>query len=211
VPLEPARQIEELPTNNNAHEIPGKDHEIETKELQTQDNKHEFPEAGIDTVKRELPSELQNQVQHNNHELLGSINQPAEVTSATYSPVSDQLGYGAISPEQFDIASVPELPAEPMQRKPLPALSPVSPISRTSVLDPGLPNLSSPGAEPGGSSNSKSLETGPSKVDILQQRLERVRAEKDRLAKLGELEEMEAALQQEIMAEFRKDHASEGR
>lgn len=47
--------------------------------------------------------------------------------------------------------------------------------------------------------------SGQSKLDILQQRMERVRAEKERLTKVGELEQMEAALQQEMMAELKKE------
>ena len=48
-------------------------------------------------------------------------------------------------------------------------------------------------------------------MDILQERLEHVRAEKDRLSKLQQLEEMEAALQQEVMAELKKERVADGR
>jgi hypothetical protein len=66
-------------------------------------------------------------------------------------------------------------------------------------------------AGPADDADTSSASTGLSKVDILQERLEHVRAEKDRISKLQQLEEMEAALQQEVMAELKKERVADGR
>ena len=132
-----------------------------------------------------------------------------EAPSLTYSPAHAELdSYGAISPAQLETANVPELPAEPMQRKPLPAQSSVPRVSGMSLPE-SKPAPSAAG--PADQADTSSAGTGPSKVDILQERLERVRAEKDRLSKLQQLEEIEAALQLEVMAELKKERLADGR
>ncbi len=219
-------------------EIPGKDHEIQKGALMSQDNKLdqitkpdtcEAINKGFTVEENELPTqhnkleqpgnevqiratghprELETQVQHDELELLGSSEHPVEAPSATYSPAHAELdSYGVLSPGQLEIANVPELTDEPIQRKALPAQSSVPRFSGTSLPE-STPASSAAG--PVDQADTRNASTGPSKVDILQERLERVRAEKDRLSKLQQLEEMEAALQQEVMAELKKERAADG-
>ena len=141
-------------------------------------------------------------------EHLGSSEYPVEAPSSAYSPAHAELdSHGAINPDQSEIASVLEIPAEPMQRKPLPAQSSVPRFSGTSLPES---KPASSAAGPADQADTSSAGTGPSKVDILQERLESVRAEKDRLSKLQQLEEMEAALQLEVMAELKKERLADG-
>lgn len=156
----------------------------------------------------DLPPEIQGQPQNNTLEILGSSQHPVEAPSATYSPAHDGGdSYGALSPNQFEVVGVPELAAEPTKRASLPPpQSSISPVSRSSISESMLPGSSHLDAGDAGSSDARSVSSGPSKLDILQERIERVRAEKERLSKLQELEGMEAALQQEIMAELKKEH-----
>jgi hypothetical protein len=80
-----------------------------------------------------------------------------------------------MSPDKLEIANVPELPAEAMQRMPLPAHSFVPRFSGTSLPE-SMPVSSAAG--PADHVDPRSASAGPSKVDILQERLERIRAEK---------------------------------
>lgn len=199
-------------SKSNVRGITAKSYEVQENELLPQNNKAELPEDRHGIGEIVLHRKLETSAQYNQHELSGSSEHPVEAPSATYSPAHAELdSYGAISPDQFEAAALPELPAEPMQRKPLPAQSSVSRISGVSIPDSQLHGA--PGSEAGraGSSDMGNVTGGPSKVDILQERFERFRAEKERLAKTGELEEMETALQQEIMTELRKEHGSDGR
>ncbi|KAE9377246.1 glycoside hydrolase family 17 protein [Stipitochalara longipes BDJ] len=221
--VEPGRGAE-LPTKANTHEAPesskpGVDvtavpYDNEKHGLQAQDNKHELPENGTaDTVAAAaLPHEDTSELptQFNKHEL----ERPTEPSSATYSPTTPGAvdSYGSISPDQFELASdpiIPELAAEPLKRKPLPSQSPILRLSSLSNTNRDSVAESSVSSGTGRAANPESAD-GPrlSRLDILQQRMERIRAEKERLAKERELEEMEAALQQEIMAELRKEHGA---
>jgi hypothetical protein len=160
----------------------------------------------------DLPPEIEGEPQHNIQELLGSSQHPVEAPSATYSPAHDEGdSYGAISSGQFEVVGVPELAAEPTERISLPPpQNAISLVSRSSISESLLPGPSNPQAGGASSSDARSVSSGPSKLDILQNRIERVRAEKERLSKLQELEGMEAALQQEIMAELKKEHGLDG-
>jgi hypothetical protein len=69
------------------------------------------------------------------------------------------------------------------------------------------PDSTAPGPANPGLGGVTSLKTsGLSKLNILQQRMKRLRAEKERLTKERGLEEVETALQKEIMADLRKQH-----
>jgi Eukaryotic aspartyl protease len=161
----------------------------------------------------DLPPEIEGQTQRSVQELLGSSQHPVEAPSATYSPAHDGIdSYGAISPGQFEVVGVPELAAEPSgrlsQSQPQNA---VSPVSRSSISESVQSGPSNPEAGRAVSSDAGGASSGPSRLDILQQRMDRVRVEKERLSKLQELEEMEAALQKDIMAELKKEHGLDGR
>jgi hypothetical protein len=194
-------QLDDEIAKSDTYEATNKGFIVEENELPTQHNKLELPENKVQIRATGHPRELETQVQHNELELLGSSEHPVEAPSATYSPAHTEIdSYGVLSPDQLEIANVPELPAEPIQQKPLPTQSSVPRFSRTSLPE-SLPASSAAGR----------ASIGPSKVDILQERLERVRAEKNRLSKLQQLEEMEAALQQEVMAELKKERVADGR
>lgn len=170
-----------------------------TPEMPTQFNKHELV-AGVAVAASPLENTSEMPTQFNKHEL-----------SATYSPVSPGAvgSYGSISPDQFELASdpiIPELEAreqKPLKRKPLPPQSPILQSSSIANADSIAQGSANSGE---GRATSPEVAGGSSRLDILQQRMERVRAEKERLAKVQELEEMEATLQEEIMAELRKEH-----
>ena len=216
--IEPGREAE-LPTTANTHELPGRSkmgvHDTtmtdEAKtELLTQDNKHELLAAGIavgaEAMNPLLEEKREMQTQYNKHELLDSKEYPVAAPSTTYSPAFPGVSYQVINPDQLEMASdpvLPELGVEPLKRKPVPPQSPISQLFGATTLDTMLPEASSSET---GRTTSPGTATGPSKLSILQQRMECVRAEKERLAKEREPEEMEAALQQEIMTELRKEH-----
>jgi Eukaryotic aspartyl protease len=201
--------VEQSVTENSTREIPGEDYEAEKNELPTHNNKHELAEGGVGDIRTFLPHEVENEAQQSKHELSGSVEDLAEAPSATYSPAGELDSYGAISPDQFAVASVPELAAEPIARKPISTQSPVSHISSSSISESILPSQST--SETAGASRpeARTSSSVPSRLEILQERIERVRAEKERLAKVQELEEMELALKQEIMEELRRKHSSE--
>jgi hypothetical protein len=172
-------------------------------ELHTQDNKHEMSGNGtvIAVAATALLQDHENtpemQTEANKHEL----EHPVEVSSARYPPTSPGADlYGTMSPDQFKLASEPAIPELEGEAKPQQSSLHSSSTTKPDSLVQGSANS---GIGPTGSANAGG---GPSKLDILQQRIERVRTEKERLAKEREFEEMEAALQKEIMVELRKEH-----
>ena len=182
----PGAEVVAMPYNNEKHGLQGTNHKL--PENRTSD----AVSPPKDTS--ELPT------QFNKHEL--------EHPSATYSPNSPDAinAHSSIGPDQLELASsptIPELAGESIKRKPLPPQSPI--LRPSSLVNTDSIAEGSSSARPAGSPET---DEAPSRLDVLQKRMERIRAEKERLAKERELEEMEAALQQEIMAELRKEHGS---
>ncbi|PMD39513.1 acid protease [Hyaloscypha variabilis F] len=204
--------LEDDVSKPNPDQAIGKGFEIEETELLTHDDKTELPEDNAAIGATAISHELETRARPTSHEVLGSVEHPVEAPSATYSPAHAELdSYGAISPDQFEVVTLPELAAEPLQRKPLPSTIPVPRVSDISHTESTAACLSGQEVGRASSPDVRSASSGPSKVDVLQERLERVRAEKDRLSKLQQLEEMEAALQQEVLAELKKEQESDGR
>lgn len=104
------------------------------------------------------------------------------------------------TPTEPTVSELAAIPAD-IRRKSVPM--PQSPALRS--ISPQPSELSPSIVESSDMARAVSPE-GQSRLDVLQQRMERLRAEKERLAREKELQDLEASLQQEIMAELRKEH-----